>query len=157
MTIHDGIHHLPLSCYKSHEAMNVVSVHESISESIKLQIISRTKKLGAWATTILKGHLDQKIFWQGLHTMIWPSLHYPLAVSTISESAAARNSKKFYKALLPKLGTNHLYPTPLHILLLPSLASAFLIYIGNKVLQLFDSFLKLALVTQLTATSFTAP
>jgi len=54
------------------------------------QIISLTKKLDAWANTILQGHLDQKIFWQGLHTMIWPSLCHPLAVSTISESAAAR-------------------------------------------------------------------
>jgi len=46
--------------------------------------------------------------------MIWPSLCYPLAVSTISESAAAGITKKLYKALLPKLGANCSYPNALH-------------------------------------------
>jgi len=45
--------------------------------------------------------------------MIWPSLHYPLAVTTILESAAAGITKTFYKALLPKLKANHSYPTAL--------------------------------------------
>jgi len=50
--------------------------------------------------------LDWKIFWQSLHTMIWPSLCYPLMVSSISKAAAAGITKKLYKALLPKLGAN---------------------------------------------------
>jgi len=45
--------------------------------------------------------------------MIWPFLCYPLAVSTISESAMAVITKKLYKVLLPKLGANHLFPTAL--------------------------------------------
>jgi len=45
--------------------------------------------------------------------MIWPSLHYPLAVSSISEKAAIGITKKLFKALLPKLGANHVYPTEL--------------------------------------------
>jgi len=52
-------------------------------------------------------------FWQGLYTMIWPSLHYPLAVSSISEKAAIGITKKLFKALLPKLGANCLHPTEL--------------------------------------------
>jgi len=75
------------------------------------QMASLTEKSDAWASAILQGHLDWKIFWQGLHTMIWPSFCYPLAVSSISEAATAGIARKLYKALLPKLGTNQLYPT----------------------------------------------
>jgi len=42
---------------------------------MKAQIVFLTKKSDAWATVILQGCLDWKIFWQGLHTMIWPSFH----------------------------------------------------------------------------------
>jgi len=67
---------------------------------MKAQIASLTEKSDAWATAILQGHLDQKMFWQGLHNMIWPTLCYPLAVSTILEAVAAGITKKLYKALL---------------------------------------------------------
>jgi len=72
---------------------------------MEAQITSLTKKSDTWATAIQQGHLDQ-IFWQGLHTMIWPSLRYPLAVSSISEIAAAEITKKLFKTLLLKLGAN---------------------------------------------------
>ncbi len=81
---------------------------------MKVQIVSLTEKSDAWATAILQGHLDWKIFWQGLHIMNWPSLHYPLAISSISEAAVAGIPNKLYKALLPKLGANQSYPTALH-------------------------------------------
>jgi len=84
----------------------VVGVNQLLLGLMKVQIVSLTEKSDAWATTILQGHLDWKIFWQGLHTMIWPSLHYPLAVSSILEAAAVGITKKLYKALLPKLGAN---------------------------------------------------
>jgi len=45
--------------------------------------------------------------------MIWPSLCYPLAVSSISEKAATGITKKLFKALLPKLGANCSYPMEL--------------------------------------------
>jgi len=111
LTIHDGPQILPLKCYEPDEAVKVVGIHQSLSGLMKAQIVSLTKKSDAWATAILQGHLDWKIFWQGLHTMIWPSLHYPLAVSSISEAAAAGITNKLYKALLPKFGDNQLYPT----------------------------------------------
>jgi len=46
--------------------------------------------------------------------MIWPSLQYPLVVSSISEKAATGITKKLFKALLPKLGANRSYPMALH-------------------------------------------
>jgi len=45
--------------------------------------------------------------------MIWPSLCYPLAVSTISENTVAGITKQLYKALLPKLGASCSYPSTL--------------------------------------------
>ena len=73
---------------------------------MKAQILALTEKSNTWAMAILQGHLDWKIFWQGLHTMIWPSLQYPLAVSTIPEVAAVGITKQLFKALVPKLGAN---------------------------------------------------
>ena len=67
--------------------------------------------------------------------MIWPSLRYPLAVSSISEKAATRITKKLFKALLPKLGANRSYPTALRFTPQHSLVLGFLTYIGNKGLQ----------------------
>ncbi len=80
---------------------------------MKAQITSLTEKSDIWATAIHQGHLDRKIFWQGLHTMIWPSLQYPLAVSSISETAATGITKKLFKELLPKLRANQSYPMAL--------------------------------------------
>jgi len=46
--------------------------------------------------------------------MIWPSLWYPLPMSSISKKAATGITKKLFKALLPKLGANQSYPMALH-------------------------------------------
>jgi len=113
LTIHDGPQLLPLKHCKPDEVVKVVGVHQSLSGSMKVQITSLTEKSDAWATAILQGHLDRTIFWQGLYTMIWPSLCYPLVVSFISKTAAAGITKKLFKALLPKLGANRLYPMAL--------------------------------------------
>ncbi len=64
--------------------------------------------------------------------MIWPFLCYPLAVSSISEKDATGITKKLFKALLPKLGANCLYPMTLHFTPLHSLALDYLIYTGSK-------------------------
>jgi len=103
-----------LKCYKLDKVVKVVGVHQSLLGSMKVQITSLTEKSDAWATAILQGHLDRKIFWQGLYTMILPSLCYTLAVSSISETAAEGVTNKLFKALLPKLGANRLYPMDLH-------------------------------------------
>ncbi len=106
LTIQDGPQVLPLKHYEPDKAVKVVGVHQSLSGLMKAQITSLTEKSDAQATAILQGHLDRKIFWQGLHTMIWQSLCYPLVVSSISEKAAMGITKKLFKALLPKLGAN---------------------------------------------------
>jgi len=46
--------------------------------------------------------------------MIWPSLQYPLVVSTILEVTADGITMKLYKALLPKLSANQSYPLAPH-------------------------------------------
>jgi len=78
-----------LSSAEPDEAAIVVGVHQSLSGLMKVQIVFLTEKSDAWATTTLQGHLDQRIFWQGLHAMIWPSMHCPLVISSISEAAVA--------------------------------------------------------------------
>jgi len=114
LTIRDGQLVTPLKRYEPDKAVKVVGVHQALSGSMEAQITSLTEKSDTWAMAIQQGHLDRKIFWQGLHTMIWPSLQYPLAVSSMSETAATGITKKLFKALLPKLGANRSYPTALH-------------------------------------------
>ncbi len=46
--------------------------------------------------------------------MIWLSLCYPLAISSIPKATAVGITKKLYKALLPKLGASCSYPTVFH-------------------------------------------
>jgi len=89
LTICDGSQLLPLKCYEPDEAVKVVGVYQSLLGSMKAQIVSLTKKSDAWATAILQIHLDQKIFGKA-------SLCYPLAVSSISEVAAAGITKKLF-------------------------------------------------------------
>jgi len=113
LTIQDGQQVTPLKHYEPDEAIKVVRVHQALSSSMEAQITSLTEKSNTWATAIQQGHLDRKIFWQGLHTMIWPSLRYPLAVSSIFETAAIGITKMLFKALLPKLGANQSYPMAL--------------------------------------------
>ncbi len=72
LTICDGLQLLPLKCCELNEAEKVVGVYQSLQGSMKVHIVSLTEKSDAWATAILQGHLDQKLFW---HAMIWPSLH----------------------------------------------------------------------------------
>ncbi len=62
LTIHDGCQVLPLKQYKPNEAVKVVGVYQSLSGSTTAQIVSLTEKSDAWATAILHGHLDWKIF-----------------------------------------------------------------------------------------------
>jgi len=142
LTIRDGHQVLSLKHCEPHDAVKVVEVHQALSGSMKVQILALTDKSNTWATAILQGHLDWKIFWQGLHTMIWPSLRYPLTVSTIPEAAAAGITKQLFKALLPKLGANRSFPQALRYAPQPLVAWVYPISTGNKVQQLSDSFWK---------------
>jgi len=157
LTIRDGLQVLPLKRYEPDEAVKVVGVHQSLSGSMAAQIISLTEKSDAWATAILQGHLDRKIFWQGLHTMIWPSLRYPLAVSSISERAATRITKQLFKALLPKLGANRSYLTDLCFTPWHYSDLDYLTFTGSKVPLPSVSSLKLAMAFQLTLISYNVP
>jgi len=49
-----------------------------------------------------------------LHRVIWPSLQYPLAVTSFSETQALSIVSKLYHTLLPRLGANCYYPLDLH-------------------------------------------
>jgi len=133
--------------------MKVVGVHQFLSGSMKVQIASLMEKLDAWTTVILQGPLIGKSFGR-VFTMVWPTLHYSIAVSTILESAVAGITKEIYKVLCPNLG--QIVPTllPLATLLWPSLVLASPTFTGSKVPQPSTSFLKSAMVTWLITTSF---
>ena len=62
LLIKDGPQVLPLKQCEPREAVKVVGVHQSLFRYMKAQITLLTEKSDAWATAILQGHLDQKMF-----------------------------------------------------------------------------------------------
>jgi len=70
------------------ESVQCPSVPFRIVESADFSLIKKPGLLPIYKATWIE------FFWQGLHTMIWPSLCYTLGVSFISEAAAAGITKK---------------------------------------------------------------
>ncbi len=70
---------LPLKLCNPHEAVKVVGIHQSLSEFLKVQIASLTKKLDAWVTTILQGHLPSK-------NLLARPTHHDLAILVLPPS-----------------------------------------------------------------------
>ncbi len=61
-------------------------------------------------TCINKGYLPRTLVWQSLHTQVWPSIHFPLAATTILVEESEMITKLLYSVLLPSSGTNCHFP-----------------------------------------------
>ncbi len=65
------------------------------------------------ADTFAAGHLPHNTAWLSLTTMLWPSLHYSLRVTSFSETQSLQITQKLYLGLLPKLGIACSFPLSL--------------------------------------------
>lgn len=67
-------------------------------------------KADRWGQQLRQGILDRRTAWQGLTTMIWPSLKFPLTSCSFTWKQGDATVARLYKALLPKLGANRNFP-----------------------------------------------
>jgi len=70
-------------------------------------------KANNWEQAFHHGFIPCLLAWMALNCVIWPSLRYPLAVTSFSMSQALSATSRLYHTLLPQLGANCFYPLAL--------------------------------------------
>jgi len=106
-------HPTALQHYEPTEASKAVGVFQSLSGSMAPQFNHLCQQDDSIANAFAAGYLPQNTAWLGLTTMLWPSLHYSLPVTSFSESQSLQITQKLYWGLLPKLSMVCSFPLPL--------------------------------------------
>jgi len=88
----------------------VVGVIQSLSGTQKLALMALQAKANSWEQALWKSVIPQSLAWMVLSRVIWPSLCYPLAVTSFLELQALAITSRLCHTLLPHLGVNHHYP-----------------------------------------------
>jgi hypothetical protein len=57
-----------------------------------------------------QGYLPKRLIWQTLRSMVWPSIQYPLPLTSISDEESEEITKKLYAQLIPSGGANRNFP-----------------------------------------------
>ncbi len=86
---------------------------QALSGSMLPQFNHLCQQADAIATAFVAGYLPQNTAWLGLMTMLWPSLHYSLPVTSFLDLQCLQITQKLYCGLLPKLGVVCSFPLPL--------------------------------------------
>jgi hypothetical protein len=53
-----------------------------------------------------QGYLPKRLVWQTLCSMVWPSLQYPLPLTSILDEESEEITKKLHAQLIPSGGAN---------------------------------------------------
>jgi len=93
--------------------LEVVGVVQSLSGNSTPAAQALKEKAQKWITALQSGFLPRHMTWTALKCVIWPSLRYPLCVTTMSPCQLQQATAKLFQAILPKLGTNRNYPMAL--------------------------------------------
>jgi len=96
-----------------HDGIAVVGVVQTLSGSQKPALMALQAKANTWEQALRRGFIPRLLAWLALKRVIWPSLRYPLAVTSFSMSQALSATSKLYRTLLPRLGANRFYPLAL--------------------------------------------
>jgi len=91
----------------------VVGVVQALSGNQNPALLAIQSKANDWEGAFRKGFLPRHLVWIALHCVIWPSLRYPLAVTSFSERQALSITSRLYSTLLPQLGVNRHFPLAL--------------------------------------------
>jgi hypothetical protein len=57
-----------------------------------------------------QGYLPKRLIWQTLRSMVWPSIQYPLPLTSILDEESEEITKKLYAQLIPSSGANRNFP-----------------------------------------------
>jgi len=114
LTATDGTHlPQPIRRLNPHEGIAVVGVIQTLSGTQKPALMALQTKENSWETALCTGFLPRPLVWMALQQVIWPSLHYPLGVTSFSMTQALSATSRLYRTLLPRLGVNRCYPLAL--------------------------------------------
>jgi len=114
LTAMDSNHHpQPIRRLNPHEGIAVVGVIQSLSGTQKPALMTLQAKANNWELALRQGFIPRQLAWMALQRVIWPSLRYPLAVTSFSMTQALSATSRLYRTLLPRLGVNRFYPLAL--------------------------------------------
>jgi len=114
LTVLDSSHQpQPIRHLHPNEGIVVAGVVQALSSNQKPALMALQAKANGWEVALRQGFLPRSLAWTALHRVIWPSLRYPLAVTSFSETQALSIVSKLYHTLLPCLGANRYYPLAL--------------------------------------------
>ena len=86
------------------KVIQVVRVMQALNGNMAAWVVALEEKANTWMENIRNGWLNQCLAWQGLRSMIWPSLAYPLWALSISWAQGDQITQQLYQSLLPELG-----------------------------------------------------
>jgi len=70
-------------------------------------------KADSWLAAICSHFLPRPLLWTAVEHVLWPSLWYPLAVMSLTQTQAHSLTSCLHQTLLPCLGVNHHFPVAL--------------------------------------------
>ena len=86
------------------ESITVVGMVQAMDGRMEGQVNELRSRADKWGMAIKNGWIPRNIAWQGMQTMIWPSLKYPLPACNMTEIEGKSILTGFYKNVLPKMG-----------------------------------------------------
>jgi hypothetical protein len=87
--------------------MTVVGVVQAADGNMADQVAALKAIADDMGDQVNQGYLPKRLIWQTLHSMVWPSIQYPLLLMTISDEESEEITKKLYSQLIPSSGANH--------------------------------------------------
>ncbi len=85
----------------------VVGMVQAADGNMVDQVAALKAIADAMGDQVNQGYLPKRLIWQTLHSMVWPSIQYPLLLMTISDEESEEITKKLYSQLIPSSGANH--------------------------------------------------
>ena len=104
---------IPIHCVNPQDGISVVGVVQALSGNQNPALLAIQSKANDWEGAFHKGFLPRHLVWIALRCVIWPSLCYPLAITSFSERQALSITSCLYSTLLPRLGVNRHFPLAL--------------------------------------------
>jgi hypothetical protein len=99
------------------ESVKIVGVHQAANGEMSAQMEVISEKIDDMGTKIQDNWVPRRLAWQGLRTMMWPSLayplpacNYPLPACNFADSEADRLTVDLYKLILPTMGMTKSFP-----------------------------------------------
>jgi len=100
----------PICCIRPQDGLAVVGVTQSLIGDSAPAVSAILQKANQWLDVLKSNFLPRSLLWRTLTQVLWPSLRYPLGVTTFSPAQAALLVSRLYQTLLPRLGVNRHFP-----------------------------------------------